>query len=355
MSFSRPTLGALTRDAQAALLAQLPGTDPTLRRSNLWVIARVFAGLQHLVYGFLDWIFRQVIPDTAEGEYLDRWCRIYAIARKPAASAAGNVVLTGINGTTIAAGAQLVRSDGVLYATLAAATIASGTATVAVQALAGGVEGNADEIASLSLVVAVAGINGTTMVAAGGLVGGAPQESDASFRARLLARIQAPPQGGAANDYVQWALQIAGVTRAWCYPRNRGAGTVDVAFVTDGPAATGGSIIPGAPKVAEVQANIDALRPVCDDCIVFAPTAAPLNVTITGLSNDTTTVRNAITAELKAQILRDAIPGGTVYKSRLIEAVSRAVGEVHHSMTVPAGDVTTTAGAIATPGLVTFA
>lgn len=354
MAFSRPTLGALIRDAAASFAAFLPGADATLRRSNLGVVSRVLAGLTHGQYGYLDWQARQLIPDTAEAEYLDRWARIYGLSRKAGTAAAGNVTLSGTNGATLDAGAVLVRGDGASYTTDALATIASGTATVAVTAADGGTAGNADAGAALGLRVAVPGISGNAVVASGGLAGGTADEDDDALRARLLARIQAPPQGGAAADYVAWALAVDGVTRAWCYPQARGAGTVDVAFVVDGRAETGGSIIPTSPEVVAVQAAIDALRPVCDDCLVYAPVAAPLDIEITGLLSDTSEVRAAVEVELAAQILRDAVPGGIVYRSRLMEAVSRATGETSHSMTDPATDVASAAGEIATPGTVTF-
>ena len=86
-----------------------------------------------------------------------------------------------------------------------------------------------------------------------------------------------------------------------------------------------------------------------------APTAAPLAVTISGLSANTAEIRAAVTAELAAQIRRDAAPGGTTRRSRLIEAVSRATGEEYHAMTVPSGDVVASAGTIHVLGTVTFA
>lgn len=350
MPFSRPTLGALMRDTQAAIAAQLPGADATLRRSNLGVIARVLSGLVHQVYGFLDWMFRQLLPDTAQGEYLDRWGRIYNLARKGAVQAGGNVVLTGITGTVLEAGARLLRSDGASFLTIGTATLAGGTATVAATAEAGGVESNTDAGTVLSLETAVPGLDGSAAVASGGLSGGAALEDDEAFRTRLLLRIQQPPQGGARADYIGWALAQEGITRAWVYPLARGAGTVDLAFVMDDRT----DIIPLSGDVAAVQAALDVLRPVTADLLVYSPTADALAVTITGLSNNTAAIRTAIAAELADQIRRDAAPGGTIYRSRLVEAVSRATGELHHTMTVPSGDVTHAAGHIAIPGTVTI-
>ena len=42
-----------------------------------------------------------------------------------------------------------------------------------------------------------------------------------------------PPFGGNQFDYVRWAREVSGVTRAWCFPTWKGGGTVGVTFVMD--------------------------------------------------------------------------------------------------------------------------
>ena len=78
----------------------------------------------------------------------------------------------------------------------------------------------------LTLDSPIVGVNASANVTAGALTGGADAEDDDSLRARLLARIKEPPQGGSKADYVTWALEVPGVTRAWCYPEEMGDGTV---------------------------------------------------------------------------------------------------------------------------------
>lgn len=350
MPFTRPTLAALRQQARAAFEARLPGADAGLRFAAINILADVVAAATHLQHGHLDWITRQVIPDTAEAEYLSRWASIFGLVRKPQALADGNVTLTGISGTTLPAGRTLTRADGTAYVTLADATISGGTATVAVQATGGGDGGNALAGVRLTLSVAVVGVEGSVTVAVGGLTGGAAEESDALLRERLLARIRQPPQGGAERDYIAWALELPGVTRTWVYGRRRGAGTVDVFFTFDGR----GDIIPAVGDVAAMQALLDLRRPVTADVLAVAPTPAALNVTIASLSPSTAEIRAAIAVELADQIRRDAAPGGTIFRSRLIEAVSRAAGEASHTMTVPSGNVTHAGNEIAVLGTVTF-
>jgi uncharacterized phage protein gp47/JayE len=350
-AFNRPTLSALREQARGAIAARLPGADPALARSVLGVLADVYAGLLHHQYAYLDWMVGQLIPVTAEAEYLERWCRLVGITRRPAAASTGTVQFLGTDGAAIPAGTRLVRSDGAAYLTQAETAIAAGAALAAVEAEEAGEAGDLAAGGSLALATAIPGVLGTATVQAPGLAGGAPAEADAELRERLRARLSSPPQGGAAADYVAWAMEVPGVTRAWCTPLARGAGTVNLTFIKGGRA----DVIPSPAEVAEVQAHIDPLRPVTADVLVFAPTPAPLAITIGGLNPDTAAVRGRVEEELRAQILRDAEPGGTIRRSRLIEAVGRAAGENWHTMTAPAADVTHASGVIATFGAVTFA
>ena len=133
MPFTRPALTTLIDRAEADIETRLPGADARLRRSNLNVLARVHSGAAHGLYGYLDWISRQVIYDTAEAEILERWASIWGITRKPAAPAVGAVSLTGTNGTTVMAGTVLVRSDADEYTADAEVVVAAGVAVAVIR------------------------------------------------------------------------------------------------------------------------------------------------------------------------------------------------------------------------------
>lgn len=185
-------------------------------------------------------------------------------------------------------------------------------------------------------------------------------ESDDLLRTRLLNRIQQPPSGGNANDYIQWAISVAGVTRAWVFPEWLGDGTVGVSFVQDDET----DIIPGAAKVTEVQDYIDTVKPVTAAVTAFAPTPIDLNMTIK-LEPNTQEVRDEVTAELQDVIFRNAQvagaysgPGqtysGTILKSKLDEAISIANGENDHLIVTPAADFTVSDGELVRLGTITF-
>lgn len=347
MPYQRPTLTDLIDLSETDIEARLPGADARMRRSNLNVLARVLAGGEHGLYGFIDWASKQILPDTAEAEVLDRHANVWGVIRTAASFASGNVTFAGTDGVVIPAATKLKRSDGSEYTTSSEVTIASGAATAVVTADTQGSAGNADAAGAISLISPIAGVTTQATVAAGGLTGGADAETDASLRARVLTRIQQPPHGGAGFDYVTWALEQPGVTRAWVYPQELGLGTVSVRFMMDDTYVDG---IPLAADVTALQTAIDLVRPVTADVTVVAPVAVPLNITTLSLTPSSSTVQAAVEAEIADLILRAAEPGTTIKISHIREAVSIAAGETDHALTDPSADITHTTGQIAVVG-----
>lgn len=348
--YSRPALADLVQRVRTDVLSRLT-SDDVLRRADAEVFARVMGGVAHGLYGFIDWLSDQVIYDTASVEYLERWCSIWGLTRKAAAAATGTVTFALQAGAVIASGTLLQALDGVQYQTTADATVTAPTATAPVVAVVAAAASNRAAGQSLALVSPVVGVQSTAT--AGLLSGGADIETDDALRARLLARIQQPPQGGASTDYVAWALAVPGVTRAWVYAQELGAGTVTVRFVRDND-GSGSLIIPDSTEVAAVQAYIDARRPVTAQCTVVAPAAVPLNFTISGLVPATTTVQAAVQAELQDLLLREATPGGTLLLSHIRAAISGAAGETDFVLTSPAANVVSTTGNMSTMGTITW-
>jgi uncharacterized phage protein gp47/JayE len=351
MAFNRPTLAAIVTRVETDFVTRLQITSTQLRRALARVLARVWAGAVHALHGHIEWAAKQIFASTADDEYLDQHGAEVAVARKAATYATGNVTFTGINGSTIAIGTRVQRSDGVKYETTASGTIASGTATVAVTAQSTGVAGNADAGVALSLVSAIAGINSGATVAAGDIDGGVDTESNDDYRARILARKRNPPQGGSVADYERWALEVAGVTRVWVYPGYLGLGKVGVTFVLDDEV----DIIPDSTKVSEVQAYLDDVtrRPVTAEVNVFAPVEVTLNFTISVTPN-TAAVKAQVEAELRDLLLREGAPGVTLLLSHIREAISTAVGENDHTLTVPSANVTHTVTQMPVFGSITW-
>jgi uncharacterized phage protein gp47/JayE len=350
-TFIRPTFTQILERIQADLDSRLPNADTRLRRSVLNVLSYMLAGVAHGLYGFISWISLQVFPDTAEVEFMNRWASIWGIIRIAAVKAAGNVTATGEDGVIIPVGTELQRSDNAVFVTTSEQTIVSGTATIPVEAKIAGVAGNTDAAVILAFVSPILNLDTDTTIDVDGLLDGADGESDASLLARLLDRIQQPPHGGNENDYIQWAKEILGVTRVWVYPQELAEGGLTIRFMMDDTYVDG---IPLSGDVAAVQAYIDGKRPVTADVVVLAPVAVPLAFGITLVDQDSASIRAAVDASLRDLILREAEPAGTLFLSRINEAISLATGEFDHILTTPIANVTNTTGNITTMGVITW-
>ena len=173
-----------------------------------------------------------------------------------------------------------------------------------------------------------------------------------------------PPLGGSANDYIQWAREVTGVTRSWVLPLAYGPGTVGVSFVVDDE----DPIIPSPAKVEEVQDYIDELKPVTALVTVFAPTELEMDLEI-AIKPNTTEVQDAILAELQDLIDRDAnlagsyggpsvINTGTILLSKINGAISIATGledfEIDTINGITPANVVPSDGGLITLGTVTW-
>ena len=376
MPFSRPTLTTLRAQAEQDVVAATQGGGTLLRKAVLRILAWVQAGLAHLHYGYLDWIARQAVPFTATDEYLEGWAGLKAVTRKPATAAQFTVTFAGTNGTVLPAGSSVVRqADGAAYTTNADATVASGTVTPTVTAAIAGADGNSDVGVAMVLGQAVAGIQSGGTVAAV-VVSGADVEDVDAFRSRMLQVYQAPPQGGAKTDYVEWSEAVAGVTRAWVAPNGMGVGTVVVYVMLDEAESAHGGFPQGTNGVATSETRgsptatgdqltvanaLYPLQPVTALVYVVAPVATAVNFTISNIASG---LRTAVSNAISDLFLRNGSPGGvtlmdgsaggTIELKDVWAAINSVAGTSDFLITSPAADITMAAGHLPTLGTITW-
>lgn len=349
MAFEKPSLRDLVERAKSDINARLSGVDARLPASVLGVLAHVVAGGVHGLYGYQDYLAKQILPDTADSEYLDRHASLWGMSRKPAAPAVGNITINGTDGTEIAVGTQLQRADGKLFAIAETTRIDGTSAIVQVVAVDGGSDSNTDAGIELTLVEAVAGLESKVTVTAGGLSGGTNVETDNELRERVLHRLRTPPRAGTASDYEAWALECDGVSRAWCFANAPLDGQVTVYIASDQA-----GIFPNETLLQTVQEHIDNLRPVTAEVFVVSPIKKQIDVVINTLSPDTDAVREAVKSALSDFLANASSPGGTIFISQLRAAISGAAGEVDHVLVSPTSNIVCQTGELAVLGDVTW-
>ncbi|MCX5496426.1 baseplate J/gp47 family protein [Kaistia dalseonensis] len=330
MAWTTPTLRQIRSRVRDDVTTRLPGADAMVPNSNLRVMSDANAGLALEEHAYLQWLGLQLLPDTAEGEWLERHANIWLRrGRKPATFAQGTVTLTGTAGTILPAGTSLLYGS-YEFLTTEELTIGAGATAVIVEARTAGAASSLELGGSLRLSQATVGVDASAAVTAATV--GLDEESDDDLRARVLKRIRKPPMGGNKDDYEAWALEVPAVTRAWCAPLEMGIGTVTLRFMMDDLRADAGGF-PEAEDVAIVAAYLDTVRPVAvKDMFVVAPIPEPIDFTILNLSSDTSSVRASIERSAKEMLAGRAAPGQTIYQSWISESVSAGTGEDHHNL-----------------------
>lgn len=192
----------------------------------------------------MEWSF----ASTTFGEFLDKRVEEHGLLRRAAVpSSIAEQEFTGTIGTIIPAGFEVSTpaTEGVpsqIYATDEELVIGGGGTIVgSVTAVAGGAEGNVG-VGAVSLVVApLPGLDSTVNLSAG--LGGLDEETDEELQARYLLRVRNPGGSGNQADYLNWALEVAGVGAVAVIPLEDGPGTVTVAILDLAKDPAGGALV----------------------------------------------------------------------------------------------------------------
>jgi uncharacterized phage protein gp47/JayE len=388
MPYARKTLSQLRADVNADLQASPNGSDPFLRFSSLNVLGTALAGLANSQYGYTDWVAQQSNPFTATEEFLEAWAALKNVFREAATQAGngtpGQISFQGTNGTPLPSGTPITRGDGVGYTTTSDG-VWSGT-TVTVNAVANadptgltGAFGNCSVGTVMNLGTSIAGIGSTGSVTTA-FTGGADVENDTSLRSRMLQAYQNVPQGGAQKDYVTWALQVSGVTRAWCNPNGFGAGTVVVYAMLDSAESGNNGFPVGTNGVATGEwrgvaatgdqltiANyIYPLRPATALVYVCAASQQVVNFTITGTGNFSAATKALIQSAISGVFVMYGNPigsttgnaqpttNGVIDLSYIESAIAAISGTSGFVITSPTGNIQGTLGQLPVLGTINW-
>jgi uncharacterized phage protein gp47/JayE len=385
MPYARPTLTGLIDDATAdftvATIVDEAGNalDGMLPIGVVPALLLALSGQSYGQYGYLDWISLQSVPWTATDEYLSGWAGLRGVYRKGGDTASGTVTFPAVDGTPMAAATPIVRSDGVAYVAPTGGTASGASITVDIVATAPGAGGTFADGTTFRLQNSIAGIANESSASAL-TASGTDIEEDDDFRSRMLAVYAAPPQGGDRQDYIEWALAVPIVTRAWVAPHMAGPGTVSVYFMADVTEAAFDGFPQGANGVAaadwrDVAATGDQLivanalyapQPVTALVYALAPAPEPVAFTVADLgAANTPENRTAITTALATMFHELGQVGGTVNPAdgtpwpgiepdAWYQAIEALTGLSGFKVTVPGALITPTDGSLFTVGTVTF-
>jgi len=388
MPFARENLSALQQDAWANIATRMPGSAPFQRGTVENVLGTVLAGFQNDQLGYTDWVAKEAVPWTADGEFQVGWGGLRDVTLNGPQRAQGNYTFSGNPGAPVYSASTVTINGQVYTVPVGGALGDTGALTCLVVAQAAGSVGNCAPGTPGSLVSPLSGVASTGVVASAGISGGTDLETSAHFGTRINQAWANPPQGGDLADYVTWAFDdVPAVTRAWSAgPALMGPGTVTVFFCIDDALHTNGLPIgsngvsqyerrPGTVATGDQLTLANALFPEQSAAaMVFAaaPTGVALNVALQEVPDDAT-IRGAITAAIAGLLLREASPvgcqvvqtladgtraivnGGTIDIDHLQAAIAAVPGLNDFVMTSPSADVVLTVpGQISIPGAISY-
>lgn len=355
MPYNVPTLRKLIADGEKDIEIEL--NIPLLPPVGVEKAINVSVSSQvRDLYDHQSWIADQIIPspksddktiiDTAASE---------GVIRKQPTFATGPVTFT--SAAALPIDTEMQTAGGVVYRVISSAQPVTGAVTVQVQADDAGVAGNLPAGEQLTLLSPVAGTDSNGVVAAAGITGGADIEPIDELLDRLLFRKRNPPVGGAMHDYVLWAREMPGVSRAWCFDAWHGSGTVGLAWVYDDRA----NITPTAADRTAMETYLFRHADPATGNYVGKPGGIevwPVALTLKPVAMSVKLTPNTPATQVAVRISLTALqktlsPGQKLQVSSLRTAIGASAGVTDYTLSVTA-DVSATTEELITIGTVTW-
>ena len=256
---------------------RLSGFTPE-NESDILLRLRVLAGEIYRQRSYAEFIKRQILPTTAQDEFLDAHAVQRGLHRKAGTKAEGEVVFTAAEqyhdvitiprGTVVCTAGDMRR-----FVTNEDAVIDEVRNTVAVGVTAVK-NGSAYNVAARTVGIIVTPVIGVGSVTnTDPFIGGTDDESDDDLRQRVCGSYAEISNGTNKAYYRATALSVEGVYSVSVVGGGRGDGTVDVY-------ACGQGGLLSAEKLQELQDLFDEARELNVDVLVQNPTAVQINLYI---------------------------------------------------------------------------
>jgi uncharacterized phage protein gp47/JayE len=302
------------------------------------LLAQAIAGLSHMLHSHLAILSENMLADTAQGVYLDRWALLFGVARKEATKPRIKIRARGTPDSpvplewTVDAGVWLREENLVypksgeieFYCESKKPTEPLPRAQTKAQPLL--IQKDTDDTALILDVIPTQ-----------------PQESDESLRRRIKQALCAAPQGGSPLDFIQWTESIPGVKKAFVRPASMiedSPGSVWVSWIQDGlnqslEVAIKNALKEKAPAHARVLVVPFQIKTI-PICLEVRP--------------NTKKVREDVRSAIERFFDENRAPAGfldgnliptpkKIPLSKLSEAISRAQGEESHAILEPLQDI----------------
>lgn len=251
-------------------------------------------------------VLRRGFASTTFGAYLDLRCEERGINRRVAVKAVGQVEFTGVAGSQIPVGTRvatpadvITNTSSVEFETIEPVVITStGRVNAQVRAIEAGRNGLVPPQSIDVMVTPLQGVTGVNNAVA--TIGGADVESDESLLERFLLKVRSPGSSGNKANYMQWALDIAGVGGVQVLPLWNGPKTVKVVLIDPEKRAPSSEIVEAVQHYIDPVTGIgEGMAPIGAEVTVTAAEEVPINIEV-----KLTLANNATLQEVKALITK---------------------------------------------------
>ena len=310
-------------DALAELRSLIPAGSPLNNRDpfGVWeVYLTLLAQVRVDDVATLNGVLPQGFPVTATGLWLDRHAQSLGLARIPAQRAEHQVYFSVRQPGMVPAGSVLqteldYQGNALRFLVTEDTEVPYPGGLVTVRAEQPGTLHNVGPGRIQQLVTVLAFVERVTNQDDSLTVAGVDQETDQLLRERLLLRWPALGRGSTYHAYLSWAREVPGITKVVVLDEHpRGQGTVDVIVAPDRG-------LPSSAQLQEVDALVQARRPLTADVQVRAPDLVPLDIDLT-IHRTPGDVTDLPTWEARVQQVLDAQTiGQTFFPSRLSDAL----------------------------------
>lgn len=210
----------------------------------------------------------------------------------------------------------------------------------------------------VTLSTPVLGIDTTSFVGPDGVTGGTDAEIDEDYSDRILDARANPTSLFNVGQITLEAKKVNGVTRVFVKEATPLAGQVEVYFLRDND----DPINPDANEILDVKNQLLTIKPafMADaDLFVLAPTLVSTAFTFSAILPDTSSMRNAINANLDAFFAEDVEFETAVTEDAYRAAIQTSIDSSGNALetftlTTPTTDISVSVGEIAALGVVTF-
>ncbi|WP_028328671.1 baseplate J/gp47 family protein [Brachyspira alvinipulli] len=314
--------------------SELNPLENTPKYNLVKVIANVEAGIQYSLLGDIEFLKKQIFPDTAEKDFLrahwaDRVPPLYAEV------ASGSILVKGIAGVSIPSGSVFRSEQGNNYFMTKTYIIAeNGSVEIEVQAENAGTSYNLKSESKLKLASNLIANVESEAVVQRDIAGGTDGETDEAYLIRVLNYIKGNSNGG-NGDFADEALNSSSeVSKAFEF-RNFNVFGALLVVVIGGNADTGFMKVSNIDKVQE---HIEKKYPYTI-FTVKTPEIITVNITIElKREEDTVGIREMITSTIKEYFNKRVKPDMEIKEALIKNLIVDDINVTEANVEIEGGD-----------------